>query len=86
MKPAILECARCGKVFIGWETDRRPERKPTCLKCKARRAWDDLTHASEASEGGGARRRAAKQRGARAKPPTRRAGKGAKPRAAKRRG
>jgi hypothetical protein len=41
-KPAVLECTRCGKIFIGWKTDVRPKRAPTCLRCKAREAWDVL--------------------------------------------
>lgn len=41
-KPAMLECGRCGKIFIGWETDDRPKRGPTCLRCQAREAWSVL--------------------------------------------
>lgn len=41
-KPAVLECTRCGKIFIGWETGVRPKGGPMCLRCQARRAWDVL--------------------------------------------
>jgi hypothetical protein len=61
-KPAILECTRCGKVYIGWATDR-PKRRPMCLKCQARQAWEALSGAAEATKGrgaGGARRSAGK--------------------------
>jgi hypothetical protein len=54
-KPAMLECKRCGKIFIGWKTDPPPKGGPACLKCKARRAWEDLTSAIEPKKGRGAK-------------------------------
>lgn len=74
-KPAILECTRCGKIFIGWQSDARPKRPPVCLKCQAREAWQLLSGAVEPRKGraaGGGRgrpaRKAAKPGGARRKP------------------
>jgi hypothetical protein len=61
-KPAVLECTRCGKIFIGWETDVRPKRGPTCLRCQAREAWDVLasTVAPKKRRAGGKRTRVRK--------------------------
>jgi hypothetical protein len=42
-KPAVLECTRCGKIFIGYDRDVRPKGWPRCLKCSAREAWATLT-------------------------------------------
>lgn len=42
-KPAMLECTRCGRIFIGWQTDGRPQGGPTCLRCQTRQAWEVLT-------------------------------------------
>lgn len=42
-KPAVLECTRCGKIFIGYDQDVRPKGWPRCLKCSARSAWEKLT-------------------------------------------
>jgi hypothetical protein len=42
-KPAVLECTRCGKIFIGYDRDVRPKGWPRCLKCSAREAWGALT-------------------------------------------
>ncbi len=72
-KPAMLECTRCGKIFIGWETDVRPKRGPTCLRCKAREAWNALatTVAPKKRRAGGGRARVGKpasRRVAREKP------------------
>lgn len=63
-KPAMLECKRCGKIFIGWETDAPPKGGPTCLKCRTRRAWEELTSAIEPKK----RRGAARKRTPAAKP------------------
>ena len=41
-KPAVLECKRCGKIFIGYDRDVRPKGWPRCLKCSAREAWATL--------------------------------------------
>jgi hypothetical protein len=43
LKPAVLECTRCGKIFIGYDRDDRPKGWPRCLKCTAREAWITLT-------------------------------------------
>lgn len=56
-KPAVLECKRCGKIFIGWATDSPPKGGPTCLKCQASRAWEGLTSAIEPRKGRGAKPR-----------------------------
>lgn len=70
-KPAVLECTRCGKIFIGYDQDVRPKGWPRCLKCSAREAWATLSGVvgGEKSRAGGARkrspaRRASKPRGA----------------------
>lgn len=61
-KPAMLECSRCGKIFIGWATDVRPKGGPTCLRCQARQAWDVLasTVAPGKRRAGGGRARVRK--------------------------
>lgn len=53
-KQAILECTRCGKIFIGWERDAPPKGGPTCLKCQTRQAWNVLSSTVEAGKGRGA--------------------------------
>lgn len=89
-KPAILECTRCGKIFIGWETDR-PKRRPLCLKCQAREAWEALSGAAEPKKGRGAggtrgtARKPAKRTVARKKVATRRGASATRGPAAKRR-
>jgi hypothetical protein len=45
LKPAVLECAGCGKIFIGYERDVMPKGGPRCLKCAAREAWDVVVDA-----------------------------------------
>lgn len=42
-KPAVLECTRCGKIFIGYDRDVRPKGWPRCLKCSTSEAWATLT-------------------------------------------
>lgn len=76
-KPAVLECTRCGKIFIGWKTDAAPKRGPTCLRCQARQAWNLLTSAAPPKKrgAGGKRtrpRKPATRSVAREKPPKRR--------------
>lgn len=61
-KPAMLECTRCGKIFIGWKTDGRPKSAPMCLKCQTRRAWEGLTSAIGPEKGGaGGKRKPARK-------------------------
>lgn len=62
-KQAILECTRCGKIFIGWERDVPPKGGPTCLKCQTRQAWNVLSSTVEAGKAriaGGTRKPARK--------------------------
>ncbi len=56
-KPAVLECTRCGKIFIGYDRDVRPKGWPTCLKCSAREAWATLTRVVDAEKTSAPRRR-----------------------------
>lgn len=56
-KPAVLECTRCGKIFIGYDRDVRPKGWPTCLKCSAREAWATLTGVVGAEKSSARRRR-----------------------------
>lgn len=72
-KPAILECTRCRKIFIGWDRGR-PKSGAMCMKCQAREAWEALAGAGEPKRrrgAGGERRsgrKAGKQSGARKNP------------------
>lgn len=90
-KPAILECTRCGKIFIGWATDARPKRGPMCLKCQAHQAWGVLAGvvAAKKGRGGGGKRTPARKppkgKGGRRKVAKRSVGKAARGPAAKRR-
>lgn len=58
-KPAVLECTRCGKIFIGYDRDVRPKGWPKCLKCSARESWDALAGAVGGERSGAASRKKA---------------------------